>query len=454
MERRILMSKFENFTIKKNEILKGSVYLKDNKKSVDKDEYMISNMEHNLSYKHESKKNKAVHLLDDFKEKFRKYREDWSLQPKSCIEKKLLGSEMTKEKMTPLCVDIEVASICDLACPFCYREFVVTPDKIIDEKLCYNLIDQVADLGVPSMKFNWRGEPLLNPKIYEYISYAKKRGILETIINTNATNLTETNSKKLIDSGLDLMIYSFDGGTKKTYEKMRPGRFNKNTFEKVYQNIKNFSIIRNNLNAKFPFTKIQMILTKDTTNEVNEFFNNFVGIVDSVSVNHYTERGGDISDLNPEDEIKYKKKLKETNSPYGSNYMKDLDGNISISKERLPCEQPFQRMLITYEGRVSMCCYDWGATHPVGYVDKKTFNNKKDYEEVLSKVQNKKKGFELLSEVKMPKDLNNPDKKTQTIAEIWFGNQIDDVRKKHLDGKSEEVEVCKKCTYKNVYKWV
>ena len=71
---------------------------------------------------------------------------------------------MTKEKMTPLCVDIEVASICDLACPFCYREFVVTPDKIIDEKLCYNLIDQVADLGVPSMKFNWRGEPLLNPK--------------------------------------------------------------------------------------------------------------------------------------------------------------------------------------------------------------------------------------------------------------------------------------------------
>ena len=54
----------------------------------------------------------------------------------------------------------------------------------------------------------------------------KKKGILETIINTNATNLTETNSKKLIESGLDLMIYSFDGGTKKTYEKMRPGRFN------------------------------------------------------------------------------------------------------------------------------------------------------------------------------------------------------------------------------------
>ena len=71
-----------------------------------------------------------------------------------------------------------------------------------------------------------------------------------------------------------------------------------------------------------------------------------------------------------------------------------------------------------------------------------------------SKAQNKKKGFELLSEVKMPKDLNNPEKKTQSIADIWFGNQIDKVRKKHLNGKSEEVEVCKNCSFKDVYNWV
>ena len=46
-------------------------------------------------------------------------------------------------------------------------------------------------------------------------------------------------SKKLLESGLDLMIFSFDGGTKKSYEKMRPGRFKKNNFDQVYLNIKN-----------------------------------------------------------------------------------------------------------------------------------------------------------------------------------------------------------------------
>ena len=84
------MSKFKNFNIKKNEILKGSVYLNNNKKNIDKDEYMILNMEHNLSYKIESEKSKNSNLLDEFKTRFKRYRENWNLQPKNCIEKKNL----------------------------------------------------------------------------------------------------------------------------------------------------------------------------------------------------------------------------------------------------------------------------------------------------------------------------------------------------------------------------
>ena len=27
------------------------------------------------------------------------------------------------------------------------------------------------------------------------------------------------------------------------------------------------------------------------------------------------------------------------------------------------------KVTITYDGKVSMCCYDWGSSHSVGYVD-------------------------------------------------------------------------------------
>ena len=278
---------------------------------------MLQNMDQNKAYLFAIEKNPSDQdkVLEIFKKNYENYRYEWGNQPKTCINKSFLSQQMRKNNKPPLCVDIEVAAICDLACPFCFREYMATPDKIIDEKLCFDLIDQAADLKVPSMKFNWRGEPLLNPKLPEYIKYAKKRGILETIINTNATNLNKENAKKLIDSGLDMMIYSFDGASKKTYEKMRPGRFKKNSFENVYNNIKNFHLIKKEIGSKFPYTKIQMILTKDTIKEKDNFFKLFSNHVDDVSLSQYTERGGDIKDLSEKETKEYQKKLKKHNLP-------------------------------------------------------------------------------------------------------------------------------------------
>ena len=43
--------------------------------------------------------------------------------------------------------------------------------------------------------------------------------------------------------------------------------------------------------------------------------------------------------------------------------MIDGNGKIKISKGRKPCNQIFQRLMVTYDGRVAMCCMDWGAQH-------------------------------------------------------------------------------------------
>ena len=157
---------------KENKVLKGSAFLTDDlNKKKDRESYMFENMDKNLAFieAKKSDNNNTENLLKEFKKKYRSYRNEWNTQPTKCIKNKFLKEDLINNNINPLCVEIEIASICDLACPFCYREFIVTPDKIIDDKLCYNLIDQPAELGVPSMKFNWRGEPLLNPKIYDYI---------------------------------------------------------------------------------------------------------------------------------------------------------------------------------------------------------------------------------------------------------------------------------------------
>ena len=168
-------------------------------------DYMHLNKAYLFNKFNDDKKNKI--LLKNLKTKYLNYRNDWKNQPKRIILNKLSNKEIVSEKIFPLCVDIETAAVCDLACPHCYRQFVTTPDKIISEKLCYKIIDQAAEMKVPSIKFNWRGEPLLHPKLSDFIKYAKQKGIIETIINTNATKLNSKLSEKLINSGLDILIF-------------------------------------------------------------------------------------------------------------------------------------------------------------------------------------------------------------------------------------------------------
>tara|TARA_B100000795_G_scaffold266646_1_gene250149 strand:- start:668 stop:2029 length:1362 start_codon:yes stop_codon:yes gene_type:complete len=426
--------------------------------------WMLKNMEKNKTFSYLSEKSSAgekVKLLKQLKDDYENYRYEWRNNPKLAIKNKLIGEKFNNSEIKPLCIDIEVASVCDLACPHCYRQFISTPDKIMSKELAFKLIDQASEMKVPSMKFNWRGEPLLNPSLPEIIDYAKQKGVLETIINTNATKLDKKMSENIINSGLDLLIYSFDGGTKKSYEKMRPGRFKKNNFEEIYNNIKSFGELKKKMRSSFPRTKIQMVLTDDTFNEQEKYFDLFKDIVDDVSVKQYTERGGKISDIGEE----YLKKstthhksitkkfldIKKINPD--SEVMRDPDGSVYISKGRMPCEQPYQRMLITYDGRVSMCCYDWGSMHPVGYVDELAIKmGEQSYEEVKKKADLKIKGFELMN-LELPKIFNNPKKEVKTIEEIWFGKSINHVRTKHSKNALEEIKICKSCPFKETYNW-
>ncbi len=434
----------------------SSRLLKLDSKNDDRTSYMLNNMSSNAVFRNFLKNNKVhdKHLLEKLTQRFHDYRKDWKDQPLYIMKNSIFGNDLLKNNIIPLCIDIEIAAICDLACGFCYRESIATPDKIIKSKLFYKIIDQAANLGVPSIKLNWRGEPLLHPKICDFIEYAKNKGILEVIINTNATQLTKKMSSKLINAGLDYMIYSFDGGTKETYEKMRPGRFKANKFEDVYNNIKNFSEIRKNLKAKFPRTKIQMIMTEDTFDEQEKFFNLFNEYVDEVTVTQYSERGGNFNDLTNTEKKTYKRLLKQFNLENGTPYLKDSDGKIKVSLSRKACEQPYQRLMITYDGRVSMCCFDWGAMHSIGYVDDMSFKNlDADKISVLDKVKNNKKGFELMKFIKMPKSYNLPEKKISTISEIWTGNELKKIHKLHSCGKINNVKICKGCTFKDTYNW-
>ena len=54
----------------------------------------------------------------------------------------------------------------------------------------------------------------------------------------------------------------------------------------------------------------------------------------------------------------------------------------------------------------------------------------------------------------MPKSHNDPQKKVNSLKDIWYGIEIDKVRKKHIKNEGETVPICKYCSFKDVYNWI
>lgn len=163
----------------------------------------------------------------------------------------------------PLTLAIESTAKCNLFCPMCPRETIYFPPKDMELPLFRKIIDESKDFLEFAVPYG-AGEPLLNPEIYEMIAYCRKMGV-PTGISTNATVLTEKASRKLIEAGLDYIIFAFDGATRETFEKYRKGA----NFEKVRDNILGFLRVKKEMRSRI-FCIIQVVKLKDNVGELPE----------------------------------------------------------------------------------------------------------------------------------------------------------------------------------------
>lgn len=164
----------------------------------------------------------------------------------------------TKLPYNPLAIWIEPTNVCNLKCIMC-------PNSIIKQKkpgfmklsLYKKIIDQVKS-HVSYVVLCISGESLLHPKLTQMISYAKQNDIA-TYISTNATVLTPALSKKLLTSGLDYINFSFDGTSKKIYEKVRVGA----NYDKTLSNIIKFLRLKKKLGSKIHVELQILIMDKE-----------------------------------------------------------------------------------------------------------------------------------------------------------------------------------------------
>ena len=144
----------------------------------------------------------------------------------------------------PPCLQLEVTSICNYRCVFCYQSNEKFTRKetghmgMMTLDMFKQVIDQ-AEGQCEALTISSRGEPLICRDIVPMLEYCRGK-FLAMKINTNAWFLDEEKSHALLQAGLNTLVFSADATSEPLYSKLRVN----GQLDRVVKNIRQFKEIR------------------------------------------------------------------------------------------------------------------------------------------------------------------------------------------------------------------
>ena len=246
----------------------------------------------------------------------------------------------------PKYFQIETSRLCNAKCPYCAYDQWNKDVPFMSEDLFAKVVNELERYAhwIEWVCLSRAGEPLLDKKIIERVYMLKQVGIKRVNLTTNAFLLNEEKIRRLLDVGLDEIMFSIDSIDKNEYEKIKVGL----KFEKVLKNIELFFKLREEVNAK-TIVRIRAVAPYDIESAIGQsklrkwedYWNQF---------------------RKPNDRIYMKK-------PHNWGNQKELVGYVpNIAAVYHPCILPWSTLHVTAMGTATLCPMDYDAIMNLGSV--------------------------------------------------------------------------------------
>ncbi|MCP5082333.1 MAG: radical SAM protein [Alphaproteobacteria bacterium] len=109
---------------------------------------------------------------------------------------------------SPFLAQLIVTRRCNLSCGYCNEYDLHSPP--VDARLILERMRKLRDLGTLALEFTG-GEPLLHPKIIDFVGSAQRMGFWQIMMISNAFLLNREKIKRLNGAGLQHLQISVDG---------------------------------------------------------------------------------------------------------------------------------------------------------------------------------------------------------------------------------------------------
>lgn len=262
---------------------------------------------------------------------------------------------------------VELSNGCNHACLFCTSPNMTRPVSRIKPELLKRLMHEARDGGVEEIGFYTTGEPFIHKSLEKFVRQANELGFRYIYISTNGALAIPERAKRVIDAGLNSIKFSINAGSRETYKLVHGS----DDWDQVLANLRYISEYRRGLGRPLKLF-ITFIVTRHTAHETEQFRKLVEPLVDEVMFHQVHNQSGQ---MNETQEIL-------AGAPLDSTGFKS--DNI--------CMMPFNRLHVTCEGFLTLCCVDY-----------------QNY-------------------------LTVADLKTCSLNDAWQSNIFKEMRRRHLDG--------------------
>lgn len=167
----------------------------------------------------------------------------------------------------PAHIELDLTDRCNVACYFCNAQDVRTKEQIpIDRAI--DLIDELVETGLKSVRLAGGGEPLFHRGILEVLDHIERRKIVIDNITTNGVALGPEIAERLVRGRAREVVFSLNAVDAADYHRMMQVR--PELFDKVIGNVRNLVATRGE--SSHPAVTLQFLIDRQNWHRIVDMY--------------------------------------------------------------------------------------------------------------------------------------------------------------------------------------
>lgn len=247
----------------------------------------------------------------------------------------------------PRSVKIELTARCDFNCFFCATAKRLRHKADMDRDFFQRIVSEMRTAGVEELGVFYLGESFLCPWLPEAIEFAKRTvGFPYVFLTTNGRLATPERVEACVASGLDSLKFSFNNADPEQFAEVT--RVKGEEFHRVVENIKSARRIRDEggyscglYASSIRYDGAQQVRMEAAVQEILPF----------VDEHYWLPLYGQAG---------------LTAGEKGTVPVAGNPGRLGAMREPIPCWAIFTEGHVTYDGRLSACCFDHDGRFTMG----------------------------------------------------------------------------------------